>query len=413
MKREPWERFCLVGGEHKKYLPQEKANAYALLHAKGIFENQRKETERIRVLNLTRSGYASGQKYAAMLWSGDTYASYETLKKQITEGLNMGLSGYPYWTLDIGAFFTVGEKWQNRGCGCNEDPTKKWFWQGEYDEGVHDKAYCELYVRWLQLGTFLPMFRSHGTDTPREIWNFGGRGEPFYDAIERFIRLRYRLMPYIYSMAGMVRLHNETMMRSLLFDFSFDKCAREIHDEFLFGRSLLICPVTEAMYYAPGKRPLEKEKYRTCYLPSGTDWYDYFTGEKYYGGQEYRVRAEIDRIPVFVRAGSILPMKEGMQYASDKEDAPVELHLYPGADADYTLYEDAGNDYAYEAGGYSLIPIKWQQAGRTLQIGKREGRFETMQAERDFILFLLEKEVARVHYAGEALTVLIPGNPED
>ncbi|HOO28481.1 MAG TPA: glycoside hydrolase family 31 protein, partial [Lachnospiraceae bacterium] len=213
VKREPWERFTLVGGEHKKYLPWESANIYALMHAKGIYENQRKETEEIRVLNLTRSGYASGQKYAAVLWSGDTCASYETLKKQIIEGLNMGLSGYPYWTLDIGAFFTVGDEWRNRGCGCKQDPTPKWFWKGMYNKGVKDKAYCELYVRWLQMGTFLPMFRSHGTDTPREIWNFGKSGEPFYDAIEKSIRLRYRLMPYIYSMAGMVRHENEMIMR--------------------------------------------------------------------------------------------------------------------------------------------------------------------------------------------------------
>lgn len=169
----------LVGNEHKKYLKPEQANLFALMHAKGIYENQRKETGDRRVLNLTRSGYVSGQKYGAVLWSGDTYASWETLKKQIVEGLNMALSGYPYWTLDIGAFFTVGSKWQNRGCGCNTDPSPKWFWQGEYNEGAADYGYRELYVRWLEMGTFLPMFRSHGTDTPREIWNFGKKGEPF------------------------------------------------------------------------------------------------------------------------------------------------------------------------------------------------------------------------------------------
>ena len=167
VKREPWERFQLVGGEHKKYLDPAVANAFALEHAKGIYENQRKDREDMRVLNLTRSGYASGQKYAAMLWSGDTCADWKNLKIQIVEGLNMGLSGYPYWTLDIGAFFTVADKWQNRGCGCNTDPEPKWFWQGKYNEGVKDKGYCELYTRWLQMGTFLPMFRSHGTDTQR------------------------------------------------------------------------------------------------------------------------------------------------------------------------------------------------------------------------------------------------------
>ena len=146
VKREPWERFLMVGGEHKKYLDPAVANVFALEHAKGIYENQRKDREDMRVLNLTRSGYASGQKYAAMLWSGDTCADWENLKIQIVEGLNMGLSGYPYWTLDIGAFFTVADKWQNRGCGCNTDPEPKWFWQGKYNEGVKDKGYCELYT---------------------------------------------------------------------------------------------------------------------------------------------------------------------------------------------------------------------------------------------------------------------------
>lgn len=413
VKREPWERFTMVGGEHKKYLPQEKANAYALMHAKGIFENQRKTREDIRVLNLTRSGYASGQKYGAMLWSGDTYASYDTLKTQITEGLNMGLSGYPYWTLDIGGFFTVGDKWQNRGCGCSQDSAPKWFWQGKYNEGVKDKGYCELYVRWLQMGTFLPMFRSHGTDTPREIWNFGKKGEPFYDAIEKFIHLRYRLMPYIYSCAGLVRMNNETMMRSLLFDFAKDKRARGVHDEFMFGRSLLVCPVTEAMYFGPDNQKIESKKVWTCYLPDGADWYDFFTNEFYQGGKEVTVPAEIDRIPVFVKAGSILSMKEGMQYASDRETEPIELHIYPGQDAVYTLYEDEGNNYEYENGAYTTISFKWQQAEHTLLIGKREGAFACMQTEREFILYLNDTEIKRVSYTGEAFSVLIPESPAD
>lgn len=413
VKREPWERFVLVGGEHKKYLPWENANAYALMHARGIYENQRKETEDIRVLNLTRSGYISGQGYAAMLWSGDTDASYEILKKQITEGLNMGLSGYPYWTLDIGAFFTVGDKWQNRGCGCAADPSPKWFWRGEYNEGVRDKAYCELYVRWLQLGTFLPMFRSHGTDTPREIWNFGKSGEPFYDAIEIFIKLRYRLMPYIYSMAGLVRLNHETIMRSLLFDFSADKRAREIHDEFMFGRSFLVCPVTEAMYYMPENKPIHKEKTRICYLPEGENWFDYFTNELYFGGKEYPVEAKLDRMPLFVKAGSVIPMKEGMQYASDKEKEPIQLHIYPGKDADCCLYEDEGNNYRYEAGDYSLIRIAWRQEERRLWIGNREGQFTGMQMEREFVIFLLDREIVRLYYTGEEITVSIPDNQED
>ncbi|OYO67762.1 glycoside hydrolase, partial [Lachnotalea glycerini] len=175
-RREPWERFSIVGEEHKKFLGADCANIYPVAHAKGIYENQRKEDGNKRVLNLTRAGYASSQKYATMFWSGDTSATWNTLCKQITEGLNMCMSGMPYWTLDIGGFFTVNENWKNRGCSSNEDPTPKWFWRGDYEEGVNDLGYRELYVRWLQYGAFLPMFRSHGTDTPREIWNFGEPG---------------------------------------------------------------------------------------------------------------------------------------------------------------------------------------------------------------------------------------------
>ncbi len=413
VKREPWERFTMVGNEHKKYLPQEKTNAYALMHAKGIFENQRKTTEKIRVLNLTRSGYASGQKYAAMLWSGDTYASYDILKKQITEGLNMGLSGYPYWTLDIGGFFTVRDKWQNRGCGCNQDPTPKWFWQGDYNEGVNDKAYCELYVRWLQMGTFLPMFRSHGTDTPREIWNFGKKGEMFYDAIENFIQIRYRLMPYIYSLAGAVRLQNDTIMRSLLFDFAADKRARDIHNEFMFGRNVLVCPVTEAMYYEPDNHQIDREKKWNCYLPKGADWYDFFTNEQYEGGKEYTVAAGIDRIPVFIKAGSIVPMKTGMQYAEDQESAPMELHIYPGQDAQFCIYEDEGNNYNYENGDYSTIELTWKQAEQKVIIGKRKGQYPGIQKERSFILYIKDKKCEEIHYTGDEITALILYNPKD
>ncbi len=226
--REPWERFMLVGNEHKKFLDPAKANLFALMHEKGIFENQRKVAPDKRVLNLARSGYIGSQKYGVVLWSGDTNATWGTFRKQITEGLNLCLSGLPYWTLDIGAFFTVGSEWRNRGCGCNNNPNPLWFWQGDYNDGVNDLAYRELYVRWFQYGAFLPMFRSHGTDTPREIWNFGEKGEMFYDAIEKFINLRYSLIPYFYSLAGKVTQNHYTMLRSLLFDFSNDEIAKEI-----------------------------------------------------------------------------------------------------------------------------------------------------------------------------------------
>ncbi len=404
VKREPWERYKLVGDEHKKFLDPAKANAYALQHAKGIFENQKADYPDRRVLNLTRSGYASGQKYNAMLWSGDTYASWETLRKQIVEGLNMSISGYPFWTLDIGGFFTVWKKWQKRGCSCSGDPTPKWFWRGDYEDGVQDAGYRELYVRWIEYGTFLPMFRSHGTDTPREIWNFGKAGDPAYDAIAKFIRLRYQLMPYIYSLAGAVRLQNATILRSLLFDFAEDEKARTITDEFLFGPGLLICPVTRPMYYEKENRALDlrdEERNRICYLPKGATWIDFWTGERFEGGQEISRPTPLDQIPIFVKAGAILPQKEGLQYVDDKADEPVILEVIPGADGRFTLYEDAGEGYDYENGAYSTITLEWEDERDVLTIGTRQGEFKGCPLQRDFIVRKRGGSDVQIHYTGE------------
>lgn len=374
--REPWERYQLVGTEHKKYLDPAKANLYASVHAKGIYENQRKHNPRKRVLNLTRSGYAASQRYGTVLWSGDTCATWGNFKKQITEGLNFCMSGMPYWTLDIGAFFTVHEEWQNRGCNCENDPTPKWFWQGDYENGVSDYAYRELYVRWLQYGTFLPMFRSHGTDTPREIWNFGEPGEMFYDAIEKFIKLRYQLMPYIYSMAGRVTQERYTMLRSLLFDFNEDITAKNMDSEFMFGDSLLICPVTKPMYYEPENKELESVKTWPCYLPAGNKWYDFWTHEAYEGGTWITADAALDKIPVFVKAGSVIPMEKELQYASQNADTPLEIHIFEGCDAAFTLYEDGGDDYDYENGVYNTISIQWDDSNKVLKLGRAAYDFE-------------------------------------
>ncbi|MDO4275424.1 MAG: glycoside hydrolase family 31 protein [Eubacteriales bacterium] len=379
VKKEPWERYALVGNEHKKYLDAAQANAFALMHAKGIYENQRKDCQDKRVLNLTRSGYASGQKYGAMLWSGDTCASWENFKIQIVEGLNMGLSGYPYWTLDIGAFFTVDDKWQNRGCGCNTNPNPLWFWQGKYNEGVKDKGYCELYTRWLEMGAFLPMFRSHGTDTPREIWNFGEKGTMFYDAIEKYINLRYHLMPYIYSLAGAVHFNDYTIMRSLLFDFPKDREAGKIENQFMFGPALLICAVTEPMYYEAGDVEIHREKKWNCYLPGGCTWYDYWTNKRYDGGQYVMVDAPIDKMPVFVKAGSILPTVRGLQYADQKPEEPMKIYVYPGADGKFTLYEDEGNNYNFEKGAYATTEFSWDEKQHSFYVQPRQGSYPGMK----------------------------------
>lgn len=365
-KREPWERYALVGGEHKRFLDAARANLYALAHARGIYENQRAETEEKRVLNLTRSGYSGSQRYGAVLWSGDISARWDVLRGQIAEALNMAASGYPWWTLDIGGFFVVRENWRARGCGCGGDPSPKWFWAGDYEKGIADMGFRELYVRWLEMGCFLPMFRSHGTDAPREIWNFGAPGEAMYEAIAKFIRLRYRLMPYIYSLASGVWRENGMMLRPLLFDFWEDARAVGESGEFMLGPSLLVCPVTEPMYYGPDSAPLDREKKWACYLPAGCDWYDFWDERRYEGGRTVVVDAPLDRLPLFVRAGSIIPMAEGLQYADQKSDGPIELRVYPGADAALELYDDAGDGYGYERGEYTLRRFAWDDARREL-----------------------------------------------
>ena len=398
--KEPWERYHLVGEEHKQFLDPGQANLYALMHARGIYENQRAGYPDKRVVNLTRSGYASSQRFGTVLWSGDIAATWDVMKKQIAEGLNFALSGMPYWTLDIGAFFTVGKAWQKRGCGQNENPNPLWFWKGDYDEGVEDPAYRELYVRWLQFGTFLSMFRSHGTDTPREIWNFGEPGDMFYDTIASFIRLRYRLIPYIYSLASLVNRKHYTMVRSLLFDYREDEEALSLADEFMFGPAFLVCPVTEPMYYDKKGKMEGTEKIRKCYLPGkDTVWHDFWTGVEFGGSQWITADAPLEKMPLFVRAGSILPMAEGLQYADQADGADLDIHVYPGADGFFELYEDEGDNYAYEEGAFSLIPLTWNEGEKILTLGDRQGAYPGMR----------EKRNVRVHLKGITKSLIYEG----
>ena len=397
-KREPWERYQLVGSEHKKFLGPTKANAFSLVHAQGIYENQRKVTKEKRVLNLTRSGYTGSQRYGTVLWSGDTFASWETYQQQIKEGLNFTLSGMPYWTQDIGAFFVVGTAWQKRGCGQHTNPNPLWFWRGEFNEGVKDLGYKELYVRWLQYATFLPMFRAHGTDTPREIWAFGEPGDLYYDIIEKYIKLRYQLMPYIYSLAGSVWLEDKTIHRSLLFDFASDETARGIWDQFMFGEALMICPVIKPMHYLAESKKIQEEvkEVRSCYLPKGTNWIDYWTNETYEGGQWIEVAAPLDIIPIFVKAGSIIPVMNGLEYATDTEGKPLEIHVYPGQDGSFILYEDGNDNYKYEEGQYATIQLDWSEAEQKLNIGKVKGEYQGMPKERKFKPLVIGQKQDRV-----------------
>lgn len=375
-KREEEVRYNLIIEESKKSIDWCRLNTYGLLHAKGIYENWRHTTEEKRVTNLTRSTYIGGQQYGVICWSGDISAKWSVLRKQVTEGIKYTMSGLPYWSVDIGGFFTVKDKWENRGCNSSGNPNPLWFWNGDYNDGVNDLGYRELYVRWLQYGTFLPVFRSHGTDTPREPWRFGNPGEPFYDTILKFIKLRYRLMPYIYGLAAEVVYQKGTMLRSLMFDFAKDEKVKTISDSFMLGKGLLVCPVTEPMYYDVNSTPInDKPREREVYLPKGTKWYDFWTNELFEGGQHISYQTPLELIPVFAKAGSIIPFSEPMMYADEKKGEIAEIAIYTGADGSFTLYNDEGDNYSYEKGNYSAILVSYCEATKTIQFEEAKGNY--------------------------------------
>ena len=396
VKPEPEERLRMNTDEAKRYLDPAYINAYSLRHSQGIYEGQRQVTDGKRVVNLTRSAYAGQQRYGTITWSGDSAANWATLRRQIAVGLNFCSTGCPYWTADIGGFFV-------------KNKPDLWFWQGDYDAGVEDLAYRELYVRWLQWGAFLPMFRSHGTDTPREIWRFGEPGEPMYEALVKFLRLRYRLLPYIYSLAGWVTQSDYTMLRGLAFDFRADPATYDIGDQFMFGPAFLVNPVTQPMYYTTGSTPLaDVPKQRAVYLPAGYDWHDFWTNRRLTGGQVVQADAALDILPLYVRAGSIVPMGQSMQYADELPDAAIELHIYPGCDGGFLLYEDEGDSYNYELGAFSTIHMRWQDTARRLLLDARTGCYPGMQERRTFQVVLHgedHSEHRTLVYAGAAMTV--------
>jgi alpha-D-xyloside xylohydrolase len=403
IKPEPEDQLRINTEEAKRYLDPEFINAYSLVHSQGIYEGQRAITQGKRVVNLTRSAYAGQQRYSTITWSGDISANWETLRRQIPAGLNFCVTGLPYWTLDIGAFF-VRKK------------PELWFWCGDYEKGVDDLGYRELYVRWFQYGAFLPMFRAHGTDTPREIWRFGNPGESVYDTLVKYLHLRYRLMPYIYSLAGQVTHQSYTMLRVLPFDFRHDPNAYEIDDEYMFGSAFLVCPVTRPMYFAANSIPLEGvEKTRLVYLPSGSDWYNFWTGNRYDGGQTILAEAPLATMPLFVRSGSIVPIGPNIQFTGDQPCAPIELWLYPCQDGAFTLYEDEGDNYNYEQGGFALIHIAWNDSTRQLTLEARQGSYPGMQVlkvfrvvianEKPFNPLAEETQAREIFYDGQRLVV--------
>jgi alpha-D-xyloside xylohydrolase len=351
-------------------------NLYPLLTEGGVYDGQRAASEKKRVFILGRSAFAGSQRYAVTAWSGDVNSDFESFKRQIPAGLNYAVSGLPYWTTDIGGFVT----------GNPDDP-----------------AYRELFVRWFQFGTFSPIFRVHGTRTndQNELWSYGPQAQKILTSYDR---LRYELMPYIYSVAWKVTNESYTPMRPLVMDFRTDRRAINIGDQYMFGPAILVNPVTE-----------RGATMRHLYLPE-TTWYDFWTGTAVEGGKYIDTAAPLDRIPLFVRAGSIIPMGPDVQYAAEKPADPIELRIYRGANGDFVLYEDENDSYDYEMGVYATIPLHWDDAAKTLTIGDRKGQFPGMLQNRTFHVVIVgdshgtgigqtAQPDKTVEYSGKSITV--------
>lgn len=351
-------------------------NAFPLMSNKGVYEHQRAVTSDKRVYLLTRCAFAGQQRYAANTWSGDVMCNWETFRKQIPTGLNFSLSGIPYWNTDIGGFFN-------------------WPYHG----GAENKAYHELYTRWFQYGTFLPMQRSHGSGVKKEIYNLGKKGDWVYDSEEKYINLRYALLPYLYSTGWQVTDNAGSFLRALFMDFNEDKKVHTISNQYMFGKAFLVTPVTRNMYVFSDKEqwkdPYEdfsKTGTQDVYLPKGTKWFDFWTGETLNGGQMVTKEVPIDIIPLYVRAGSIVPFGPKVQYSTEKKWNNLEIRIYPGADGEFVLYEDENDNYNYEKGAYSTIKFTWDDANRTLNIADREGSFPGMLKSRKFNIVVVDKE---------------------
>jgi len=351
------------------------ANEYALHTTSGVYQGQRAASSKKRVFILSRSAFAGAQRNAVAVWSGDVNANWKTFRRQIPAGLNYSVSGLPYWTTDIGGFVTASPS---------------------------DPAYRELFVRWFQFGTFNPILRVHGTradPNENELWSYGPEAQRI---LTRFDRLRYRLLPYIYSLAWKTTSEGYTMMRPLVMDFRTDAQAQSVGDQFLFGPAFLVNPVTEPSATT-----------RQLYLPDAK-WYDFWTGSVVQGGHMIDAPTSLESIPLYVRAGSIIPLGPDLEYATEKPADPMELRVYRGANGDFTLYEDENDNYNYEKGQYATIPLQWNEATQTLTIGERHGRFPGMLTARTFrVVFasanhgvgIAPTETADkiVHYTGKAI----------
>jgi len=360
-------------------------NAYPLFTVGGVYDDQRATTDAKRAYILTRSAFAGQQRYGANSWSGDTDGDWGTFKRQIPAGLNFSLCAIPYWNCDIGGFWVRNSS-------------------SRYDD------YRELYVRWLQYGAFLPMMRSHGTSTPREIWNFGQKGDWAYDAIEKYIHLRYKLLPYHYAISREVTFEAGSVMRMLSMDFSNDPAVHDMGGEYMYGKSILVVPVTEG-FYAKGRRENAKADFSTIqkfpvYLPEGADWYDFWTENKLKGGSSFEREVPVDIMPIYVKAGSIVPFGPEVQYATETSWKELSICIYPGRDAEFVLYEDEFDNYNYEKGVYSTIRMIWDESKRTFTIEKQNGEFPGMLKERTFSVRLAgSKTETKVPYTGKQVQV--------
>jgi alpha-D-xyloside xylohydrolase len=362
-----WDAFWLDSAEPEEYWPHmgdailrdkkisigsgaEYTNIFPFMHTLGVQEHWKASTEQKRVFLLTRSAFLGQQRVGAAVWSGDVYGSYWGLRHQVAAGLNFALSGYPYWTTDIGGYWPP------------------------HDNPVEDPKFQELYARWFEYGTFCPIFRTHGHRPQNEIWAFD-KVEPI---LINYDKLRYRLMPYVYSLAWRVTNDDYTIQRPLVMDWRADVRVRDIGDQFMFGPALLVNPVLQP-----------DATHRTLYLPDAPAWYDFWTGASTNGSREINADAPLDRIPLYVRAGSIIPLGPEIEYADEKPAGPIELRIYTGADGEFVLYQDTGDGYDYEHGVHSVIPMHWSESNRTLTIGQREGEYPGMPASMEMKVVLV------------------------
>ena len=379
-------------------------NAFPLMAVGGVYDNQRamENGNDKRVLILTRSVFAGQQRYGSNTWSGDVQSNWNSLRNQIPAGLNFALTGNPNFNSDLGGFFANSYNERSQDGSATKNP-----------------LYQELYVRWMQYGVFCPMMRSHGTEVPRELYYYGQAGEPVYDALLGAVKMRYSLLPYIYSLAHDVNANNGTYQRALIMDFKDDHNVWNIGNEFMFGRSLLVAPVLEAKYTPEraqsksragiGDVNFMEAKSTRLYLPAGTSWYDFETMQKYDGGQEIERDVNIQSIPLYVKAGTILPIGPDVQFSTEKPWDDLEIRVYAGANGTFCLYEDEFDNYNYEKGAFSTINFSWNDKSKSLTIAARKGSYDGMIQNRKFRVILIrdgkQTEPKTVTYTGKKVTV--------